>query len=50
MKDKGITKIGVIASNDGFGMAGKAQLEKLRRRVRHHHRHLRGLRQGRRPT
>jgi branched-chain amino acid transport system substrate-binding protein len=29
MKAKGITKIGVIASNDGFGMAGKAQLEKL---------------------
>jgi branched-chain amino acid transport system substrate-binding protein len=29
MKNKGITKIGVIASNDGFGMAGKAQLEKL---------------------
>jgi branched-chain amino acid transport system substrate-binding protein len=29
MKVKGITKIGVIASNDGFGMAGKAQLEKL---------------------
>ena len=29
MKDKGITKIGVITSNDGFGMAGKAQLEKL---------------------
>jgi branched-chain amino acid transport system substrate-binding protein len=29
MKDKKISKIGVIASNDGFGMAGKAQLEKL---------------------
>jgi branched-chain amino acid transport system substrate-binding protein len=29
MKAKGIAKIGVIASNDGFGMAGKAQLEKL---------------------
>jgi branched-chain amino acid transport system substrate-binding protein len=29
MKEKGISKIGVIASNDGFGMAGKAQLEKL---------------------
>jgi len=29
MKAKGITKVGVIASNDGFGMAGKAQLEKL---------------------
>ena len=29
MKDKGITKIGVIVSNDGFGVAGKAQLEKL---------------------
>jgi branched-chain amino acid transport system substrate-binding protein len=29
MKAKGLTRIGVIASNDGFGMAGKAQLEKL---------------------
>ncbi|MBP7934504.1 MAG: ABC transporter substrate-binding protein [Phycisphaerae bacterium] len=29
MKAKGISKVGVIASNDGFGMAGKAQLEKL---------------------
>lgn len=29
IKDLGLTKIGVIASNDGFGMAGKAQLEKL---------------------
>ncbi|HOW73713.1 MAG TPA: ABC transporter substrate-binding protein [Phycisphaerae bacterium] len=29
MKAKGISKIGAIASNDGFGMAGKAQLEKL---------------------
>ena len=29
MKDKGITKIGVIASNDGFGEAGKGQLAKL---------------------
>ena len=29
MKAKGIAKIGVIASNDGFGMAGKAQLESL---------------------
>ena len=29
MKAKGISKIGVIASNDGFGMAGKAQLESL---------------------
>ena len=29
MKDRGITRIGVVASNDGFGMAGKAQLEKL---------------------
>lgn len=29
MKAKGISKIGVIASNDGFGMAGKDQLEKL---------------------
>jgi branched-chain amino acid transport system substrate-binding protein len=29
MKAKGLTKIGVIASNDGFGMAGKGQLEKL---------------------
>jgi branched-chain amino acid transport system substrate-binding protein len=29
MKAKGITNAGVIASNDGFGMAGKAQLEAL---------------------
>jgi branched-chain amino acid transport system substrate-binding protein len=29
MKDKGIAKIGVITSNDGYGVAGKAQLEKL---------------------
>jgi branched-chain amino acid transport system substrate-binding protein len=29
MKAKGITKIGVVSSNDGFGTAGKGQLEKL---------------------
>jgi branched-chain amino acid transport system substrate-binding protein len=29
MKAKGISKVGVITSNDGFGMAGKAQLQKL---------------------
>jgi branched-chain amino acid transport system substrate-binding protein len=29
MKGKGIAKIGVISGNDGFGTAGKAQLEKL---------------------
>jgi len=29
MKEKGIAKIGVISGNDGFGKAGKAQLEKL---------------------
>lgn len=29
MKAKGISKIGVITSNDGYGMAGKAQIEKL---------------------
>ena len=29
MKAKGISKVGVIVSNAGFGMAGKAQLEKL---------------------
>jgi branched-chain amino acid transport system substrate-binding protein len=29
MKTKGISKVGVITSNDGFGMAGKAQLQKL---------------------
>jgi branched-chain amino acid transport system substrate-binding protein len=29
LKEKGISKVGVITSNDGFGMAGKAQLEKL---------------------
>jgi branched-chain amino acid transport system substrate-binding protein len=27
MKKKGITKIGIVCSNDGFGMAGKEQLE-----------------------
>jgi branched-chain amino acid transport system substrate-binding protein len=30
MKDKGISKIGVIASNDGFGGAGAKQLEALK--------------------
>ncbi len=29
IKDKGLDNIGIVASNDGFGMAGKAQLEKL---------------------
>ncbi len=29
MKKKGITRIGVVSSNDGFGVAGKEQLEKL---------------------
>jgi len=29
MKDKGITKVGVISSSDGFGNAGAAQLAKL---------------------
>jgi branched-chain amino acid transport system substrate-binding protein len=29
MKAKGISKVGVIASNEGFGMAGTAQLQKL---------------------
>ena len=29
MKDKGITKIAVLSSNDGFGSAGKKQLETL---------------------
>jgi branched-chain amino acid transport system substrate-binding protein len=29
MKEKSIAKVGVMCSNDGFGMAGKAQLEKL---------------------
>jgi branched-chain amino acid transport system substrate-binding protein len=29
MKKKGITKIGVVSSNDGFGAEGKKQLEKL---------------------
>jgi len=29
MKQKGISKVGVITSNDGFGMAGKAQIAKL---------------------
>ncbi len=29
MKDKGITKIALLSSNDGFGMAGKKQVEDL---------------------
>ncbi len=29
MKKKGITKIGIVSSNDGYGIAGKEQLEKL---------------------
>lgn len=29
MKDRGISRIGAISSNDGFGKAGKGQLEKL---------------------
>ena len=29
MKKKGITRIGIVSSNDGFGIAGKEQLEKL---------------------
>ena len=28
MKELGIKRIGVLASNDGFGIAGKDQLEK----------------------
>lgn len=31
MKDKGITKVAVVSSNDGFGLAGKKQLEELAR-------------------
>lgn len=29
MKSKGISKVGVITSNDGFGMAGRKQLQRL---------------------
>jgi branched-chain amino acid transport system substrate-binding protein len=29
MKKKGIKNIGLVASNDGFGLAGKAQVEKI---------------------
>jgi branched-chain amino acid transport system substrate-binding protein len=29
MKKKGITRIGIVSSNDGFGIAGREQLEKL---------------------
>ncbi|HNW30062.1 MAG TPA: ABC transporter substrate-binding protein [Spirochaetota bacterium] len=29
MKKKGISKIGIVSSNDGFGIAGKEQLEKI---------------------
>ncbi len=29
IKDMGLSRIGVIVSNDGFGIAGKAQLEKI---------------------
>jgi branched-chain amino acid transport system substrate-binding protein len=28
-KAKGLTQVGVVVSNDGFGLAGKAQLEKI---------------------
>jgi branched-chain amino acid transport system substrate-binding protein len=31
MKEKGISKIAVLSSNDGFGVAGKKQLEELAR-------------------
>lgn len=29
LKKKGITNIGIVSSNDGFGLAGKEQLEKI---------------------
>ncbi len=29
MKKKGITRIGIVSSNDGYGIAGKEQLEKI---------------------
>lgn len=29
LQQKGLSDVGIVASNDGFGMAGKAQLEKL---------------------
>ena len=47
MNKLGISKIGVIASNTGFGNGGKAQLEKYALEVRDHDRDLRGLRRQR---
>ena len=45
MKKMGITRIGALSSNSGFGQGGKAQLEKLAPATASRS-HLRGLRQG----
>ena len=47
MKAKGITKIGAISSNDGFGKGGKAQLDKYAKENGNHRGHLRSVRQER---
>ena len=43
MKEKGITKLAVLSSNDGFGAAGKKQLEDLAKTGRHRNSAQRGL-------
>ena len=50
MKKKGLKKIGVLASNSGFGKAGQGAAREARPRVRHRDRDLGDLRQGRRST
>ena len=50
MKDKGITKIAIVSSNDGFGPAGKKQLEDLAKTEGIEIPGGRGVRQSRRPT
>ena len=47
MKGMGISRIGVLCSNSGFGQGGKAQLLKLAPGSGDHDCHRRGLRQGR---
>ena len=50
MKKMGITKIGVVSSNDGFGKARQGAAREARAGVRHRDRRQRGLRQeGHRP-
>ena len=46
MKEKGITKIGVICQQHGLRQGRQGAAGEARRRVRHHDRHHRGLRQA----